>query len=54
MLFQRLSYKIDLINTVVGQSYNFPDSLFGDITDSNLVGVCEVRFLPSRCLLRQT
>ncbi|KAF8337534.1 dynein associated protein-domain-containing protein [Cantharellus anzutake] len=43
MLFQRLSYKIDLINTLVGQSYNFPESLFGDITDSSLVGVCEMR-----------
>jgi dynactin 1 len=43
MLFQRLSYKTDLINTLVGQSYNFPESLYGEVSDSSLVGVCEVR-----------
>lgn len=43
MLFQRLSYKLDLINTMVAQSYGLPETLYADISDSGLVGVCEVR-----------
>lgn len=42
MLFQRLSYKLDLINATVAQSYSLPESLYGEVSDSSLVGVCEV------------
>ncbi|KAF8317347.1 hypothetical protein DL93DRAFT_2165610 [Clavulina sp. PMI_390] len=43
MLFQRLSYKLDLINTMVAISYGMPEALYADISDSSLVGVCEMR-----------
>lgn len=42
MLFQRLSYKLDLINATVAQSYGLPDTLYSEVSDSSLVGVCEV------------
>ena len=45
MLFQRLSYKTDLINTMVAQSYKIKETLEqgGEVPDNTLVGVCEVR-----------
>lgn len=45
MLFQRLSYKLDLINTMVALSYGLPENLYSEISDSSLVGVCEVSVL---------
>ena len=42
MLFQRLSYKLDLINTTVAHSYGLPEALYAEISDSSLVGVFEV------------
>ena len=41
MLFQRLAFKADLINTVVASQYGLPESLNGIISDQ-LVGVCDV------------
>lgn len=42
LFFQRLAYKADLINTIVAQAHNLPDSLNGSVSEV-LVGVCEVR-----------
>ncbi|KII94229.1 hypothetical protein PLICRDRAFT_100409 [Plicaturopsis crispa FD-325 SS-3] len=42
LFFQRLSYKTDLINTVVAQAHGLPESLNGPVSDV-LVGVCEMR-----------
>ncbi|OCH92962.1 dynactin [Obba rivulosa] len=42
MFFQRLAQKVDLINTVVAQMHNLPESLNGPVSDV-LVGVCEMR-----------
>ncbi|PCH34381.1 dynactin [Wolfiporia cocos MD-104 SS10] len=42
LFFQRLALKIDLINTVVAQAHNLPESLNGPVSDV-LVGVCEMR-----------
>ncbi|CCL98838.1 uncharacterized protein FIBRA_00843 [Fibroporia radiculosa] len=42
LFFQRLASKVDLINTVVAQSHNLPESLNGPVSDI-LVGVCEMR-----------
>ena len=41
LFFCRLGYKADLINSVVAQTHNLPDSLNGDVSET-LVGVCEV------------
>lgn len=41
LLFQRLALKVDLVNTVVAQTHNLPDSLSGPVSDV-MVGVCEV------------
>jgi len=41
LLFRRLGFKADLINTVVSQINNLPEALNGDVTGA-LVGVCEV------------
>lgn len=53
MLFQRLSTKADLINNVVGQNYNLPDSLQGEVSN-DLVGICEVITYLENSLERQT
>ncbi|OSX67214.1 hypothetical protein POSPLADRAFT_1130701 [Postia placenta MAD-698-R-SB12] len=42
LLFQRLALKVDLVNTVVAQTHNLPDSLSGPVSDV-MVGVCEMR-----------
>ncbi|KAF5385085.1 hypothetical protein D9615_001067 [Tricholomella constricta] len=42
LFFQRLAYKADLINTVVAQAHNLPESLNGPVSEV-LVGVCEMR-----------
>ncbi|KZT02085.1 dynactin [Laetiporus sulphureus 93-53] len=42
LFFQRLAAKVDLINTVVAQTHNLPESLNGPVSDV-LVGVCEMR-----------
>ncbi|EMD32620.1 hypothetical protein CERSUDRAFT_161581 [Gelatoporia subvermispora B] len=42
MFFQRLAHKVDLINTVIAQMHNLPESLNGPVSDV-LVGVCEMR-----------
>ncbi|KAH9948209.1 dynactin [Amylocystis lapponica] len=42
MFFQRLALKVDMINTVIAQTHNLPDSLNGPVSDV-LVGVCEMR-----------
>ncbi|OBZ68564.1 Dynactin, isoform [Grifola frondosa] len=42
MFFQRLASKVDLINTVVAQTHNLPESLNGPVSDL-LVGICEMR-----------
>ncbi|KIY50506.1 hypothetical protein FISHEDRAFT_64716 [Fistulina hepatica ATCC 64428] len=42
MFFRRLGCKADLINSVVAQQHNLPDSLNGSVSDM-LVGVCEMR-----------
>lgn len=42
LLFQRLAFKTDLINAIVGQAHGLPDSLNGPVADV-LVGICEMR-----------
>ncbi|EJT98432.1 hypothetical protein DACRYDRAFT_118713 [Dacryopinax primogenitus] len=42
LFFERLAYKAELINAVVAQKYNLPESLTQDVSES-LVGVCEMR-----------
>ncbi|KIJ13750.1 hypothetical protein PAXINDRAFT_170080 [Paxillus involutus ATCC 200175] len=42
LFFQRLGYKIDLINAVVGQAHGLPESLNGNVSET-LVGICEMR-----------
>ncbi|GJJ08433.1 hypothetical protein Clacol_002649 [Clathrus columnatus] len=42
LFFQRMAFKADLINSVVAQTHNLPDSLNGPVSES-LVGVCEMR-----------
>ncbi|KAI0756147.1 dynactin [Daedaleopsis nitida] len=42
LFFQRLAAKVDLINAVVAQTHNLPESLNGPVSDM-LVGVCEMR-----------
>ncbi|KAL6307818.1 dynein associated protein-domain-containing protein [Sparassis latifolia] len=42
MFFQRLALKVELINNVVAQTHNLPESLNGPVSDL-LVGVCEMR-----------
>ncbi|KAK2464772.1 hypothetical protein APHAL10511_003190 [Amanita phalloides] len=42
LFFQRLACKADLINNVVAQANNLPDSLNGNVSEV-LVGVCEMR-----------
>ncbi|KAH8834970.1 dynactin [Flagelloscypha sp. PMI_526] len=42
LFFQRVGAKVDLINTIVAQIHNLPDSLAGEVSDV-LVGVCELR-----------
>ncbi|KZO99357.1 hypothetical protein CALVIDRAFT_477249 [Calocera viscosa TUFC12733] len=42
LFFSRLAYKADLINAVVAQKYNLPESLAEEVSES-LVGVCEMR-----------
>ncbi|OSD01208.1 dynactin [Trametes coccinea BRFM310] len=42
MFFQRLAAKVDLINSVVAQMHNLPESLNGPVSDV-LVGICEMR-----------
>ncbi|KAH7911588.1 dynein associated protein-domain-containing protein [Hygrophoropsis aurantiaca] len=42
LFFQRLSYKTDLINTVVAQAHGLPESLNGSVSET-LVGICEMR-----------
>ena len=42
LFFQRLAAKVDLINSVVAQMHNLPESLNGPVSDV-LVGICEVR-----------
>ncbi|KAH7886311.1 dynein associated protein-domain-containing protein [Phlebopus sp. FC_14] len=42
LFFQRLSYKTDLINTIVGQAHGLPEALNGDVSET-LVGICEMR-----------
>ncbi|KZT27488.1 hypothetical protein NEOLEDRAFT_1060271 [Neolentinus lepideus HHB14362 ss-1] len=42
LLFQRLAFKTDLINMIVGQAHGLPDSLNGPVADV-LVGICEMR-----------
>ncbi|KAF8634861.1 hypothetical protein AX15_000617 [Amanita polypyramis BW_CC] len=42
LFFQRLSRKADLINNVVAQANNLPESLNGNVSET-LVGVCEMR-----------
>ncbi len=41
LFFMRLAYKADLINTIVAQIHNLPESLNGPVPEV-LVGVCEV------------
>ena len=42
LFFQRLAAKVDLINTVVAQTHNLPESLNGPVSDV-IVGICEMR-----------
>ncbi|KAI0352271.1 dynactin [Trametes cingulata] len=42
LFFQRLAAKVDLINSVVAQMHNLPESLNGPVSDI-LVGICEMR-----------
>ncbi|KAI8980556.1 dynactin [Trametes punicea] len=42
LFFQRLAAKVDLINSVVAQMHNLPESLNGPVSDV-LVGICEMR-----------
>ena len=42
LFFQRLAAKVDLINTVVAQTHNLPESLNGSVSDV-IVGICEMR-----------
>lgn len=44
LFFRRMGYKADLINNVVAQIHNLPESLNGDVSEV-LVGVCEVNIL---------
>jgi len=43
LFFRRMGYKADLINNVVAQIHNLPESLNGDVSEV-LVGVCEVKY----------
>ena len=47
MFFQRLAAKVDLINTIVAQTHNLPESLNGPVSDV-LVGICEVSIPSSK------
>jgi dynactin 1 len=40
LFFMRLAYKADLINTIVAQIHNLPESLNGSVPEI-LVGICE-------------
>ncbi|KAG9042521.1 hypothetical protein FS837_010755 [Tulasnella sp. UAMH 9824] len=42
MYFQRIAFKMDLINTTVASQHGLPDSLNGTITEK-VVGVCDMR-----------
>ncbi|THU86256.1 dynactin [Dendrothele bispora CBS 962.96] len=42
LFFQRLAYKSELINNVVAQTHNLPESLDGPVSET-LVGVCDMR-----------
>lgn len=42
LFFHRMARKADLINNVVAQMHNLPDSLNGSVSES-LAGVCEVK-----------
>ncbi|KAI0801398.1 dynactin [Fomes fomentarius] len=42
LFFQRLAAKVDLINSVIAQAHNLPESLNGPVSDV-LVGICEMR-----------
>ncbi|KAL4067219.1 dynein associated protein-domain-containing protein [Scleroderma yunnanense] len=42
LFFQRLGWKIDIINNIVGQAHGLPESLNGSVSET-LVGICEMR-----------
>ncbi|KAG6812629.1 hypothetical protein H0H92_001712 [Tricholoma furcatifolium] len=42
LFFRRLAYKADVINTIVAQAHNLPESLNNSVSEV-LVGVCEMR-----------
>ncbi|KAG8856780.1 hypothetical protein FRB96_006284 [Tulasnella sp. 330] len=42
MFFQRMAYKMDLINSVVASQYGLPDSINGTVSEK-LVGICDMR-----------
>lgn len=49
LFFQRLAAKVDLINSVIAQAHNLPESLNGPVSDV-LVGICEVGICVARLL----
>ncbi|KAG9015752.1 hypothetical protein FRB93_012317 [Tulasnella sp. JGI-2019a] len=42
MFFQRMAYKLDLINSIVASQYGLPDSINGTVSEK-LVGICDMR-----------
>lgn len=45
LFFERLAAKTALMNSIIGEAHNLPDSLYLAASDT-LVGTCEVRFPP--------